>query len=118
MANSFTDTQDFNSATTEYQNNKIGLPLFALAIVLAPIPSAFLGSWIWGSEIQVPFLIFILIFVISPYLPIPGAILGVIIVAQDSKKAPIGKTRRILATTAVAISLFYLVLYIILMIFS
>jgi len=118
VANTFTDTQDFNSATTEYQNNKIGLPLFALALVLAPIPSAFLGSWIWGSEIQVPFFIVIFLFIISPLLPIPGAILGVIIVAQDSKKAPIGKTRRILATTAVAISLFYLVLFFILIVFS
>ena len=109
MTNSFTDTQDFNSISTEYQNNKIGLPIFALALVLAPVLSAFLGSWIWESKIQIPFLIFILIFFISPYLPIPGAILGVIIVAKDSKEAPIGKTRKILATSAVVIALFYLI---------
>ena len=126
MANTFTNTQDLNSATTEYQNNKIGLPIFALALALAPILFFLLMSLSWNSQIwlwilswippwtQVTLLTALLTL---PLLPIFSAILGFILLAFDSEKAPIGKTRRIFATTAIAISLFYLVSFFILMIF-
>ena len=107
MENKSVDTQDTSPETTELQNNKIGLPLLALTLVIIPALLALLNML--GLYLP-PFAA--LIMIISPII---GLVLG--IMALDKKDGQIGKARKILATTAIAIPLIFVAIILIIFIF-
>lgn len=95
MKNQSIDSQDVNSITTIQHKNKIGLPLLALFLDLAPI------LLMYSESIGIRFSNITLILIIL--LPISGLITGVIALSRG--KARIGIAGKILAIIAIALPL-------------